>query len=42
VDIALAVSQWQKEGVSLKEMRNRIDTKYKAMGYTPTPTPPIP
>jgi hypothetical protein len=42
VDIALAVSQWQKEGVPLKEIRARIDAKYTAMGYTSTPTPPIP
>jgi len=41
VEITLAVSQWQKEGVPLKEIRARIDAKYSAMGLTPTPTPPV-
>jgi len=42
VDIALAVSQWQKEGVPLKEIRTRIDDQYSKLGYTPTDTPAVP
>jgi len=42
VDITLAVSQGLKDGTPLKQIRAQIDAKYQAMGYTPTPTPPIP
>ncbi|MHB8791829.1 MAG: hypothetical protein ACYC6O_00610 [Thermoleophilia bacterium] len=42
MDIALAVSQWQKEEVPLKEIRARIDDEYSKLGYKPTPTPAVP
>jgi len=34
------VEQWQDEGLSLKEIRDRIDEKYQDRG-TPTDTPPV-
>ena len=37
---ALDVGKWQAEGVSLKEIRSRIDQKYSDYG-TPTNTPPV-
>jgi hypothetical protein len=40
VNEALDVYTWQKEGVSLQEIRSRIDEKYTRFGE-PTDTPPI-
>ncbi len=37
---ALDVGKWHAEGVSLKEIRSRIDQKYSDYG-TPTNTPPV-
>ncbi|MHB0867650.1 MAG: hypothetical protein ACYC6B_06230 [Thermoleophilia bacterium] len=42
METALDVLQWNQQGIGIKEIRQRIDAKYSAMGYTPTPTPPIP
>lgn len=38
VDEALDVDQWYKEGVSVEEIRTRIDEKYSEYGE-PTDTP---
>ncbi len=40
VEEALDVGKWQAEGVSLKDIRARIDEKYSEYG-TPTNTPPV-
>ena len=40
VEEALDVGKWQAEGVSLKEIRSRIDQKYGEYG-APTNTPPV-
>ena len=37
---ALDVGKWHAEGVSLKEIRSRIDQKYSEYG-APTNTPPV-
>jgi hypothetical protein len=40
VEIALDVLQWNQQGVPLKDIRTRIDSKYSKYGI-PTPTPPV-
>lgn len=39
VDIARAAKQYQDEGYSLEEIREKIDEAYANTGLTPTPTP---
>ncbi len=42
MDIAISVHDWYTNGVSLQEIRNRIERAYGGRYADPTPTPPIP